>query len=160
MITEAALERQDIAALAQAFPGEDAILSGDIVRGEHVLHIAPAQIVPVLRFLKTQGYERLSTVTCVDWHPADPRFDVVYHLHSLKHNRRVRLKTKVGGEKPSLESATSVYPSADWYEREVFDLFGVTFTGHPDLRRLLMPEYWEGHPLRKDFPTDGYKYDY
>lgn len=160
MITESALERPDVAALAQAFP-ENVILAGDIAQGDCVLSVAPEQIVPVLRFLhENQGYERLSAVTCVDWHPAEPRFEVVYQLHSLKHNRRLRLKARVGGEKPQIDSAYSVYASANWYEREVFDLFGVTFTGHPDLRRLLMPEYWEGHPLRKDFPTDGYKYDY
>lgn len=159
MITESALERKDVKALAEAFP--QAILEGDIVRGECVLSVAPAQVVPIVRVLKeTQGYERLSAVTCVDWHPAEPRFEVVYQLHSLKHNQRMRLKVRVGGEKPTLESATGLYPSANWYEREVFDLFGVNFSGHPEMKRLLMPEYWEGHPLRKDFPTHGHKYDY
>lgn len=160
MISEAAQALPDVAALLRAFP-ENVILAGDTPLDETVLEIAAAEIVPVLRFLKTdQHYERLSAITCVDWHPAAPRFEVVYQLHSLRHNRRLRLKVRVGGETPTLESAMAVYRSANWYEREVFDLFGVTFRNHPDLRRLLMPDYWEGHPLRKDFPVHGHKYDY
>ena len=160
MITEAVQALPDIAALLRAFP-ENTILAGDTPLGESVLEIAPGEIIAVLRFLKTdQQYERLSAITCVDWHPAEPRFEVVYQLHSLRHNRRLRLKCRLGGEGPALESATAVYRSANWYEREVFDLFGVTFRNHPDLRRLLMPDYWQGHPLRKDFPVDGHKYDY
>lgn len=160
MISEPARARPDVAALLLAFP-EKTVLAGDTPLGEAVLEIAPAEIVPVLRYLKSsQQYERLSAVTCVDWHPAEVRFEVVYQLHSLRHNRRLRLKCRVGGEKPELESAMAVYSAANWYEREVFDLFGVSFRHHPDLRRLLMPDYWEGHPLRKDFPVHGHKYDY
>jgi NADH-quinone oxidoreductase subunit C len=160
MISESAQARPDVAALLRAFP-EKTILAGDTPLDDAVLEINPLEIVPVLRYLKgEQQYERLSAITCVDWHPAEPRFEVVYQLHSLRHNRRLRLKCRVGGAKPELESAYSVYRSANWYEREVFDLFGVSFRNHPDLRRLLMPDYWEGHPLRKDFPIHGHKYDY
>jgi len=160
IISEAAQAQADVAALLRAFP-ENVILAADLPLGETVLQIAPAEIVAVLRFLKTsQHFERLSAVTCVDWHPSEPRFEVVYQLHSIRQNRRVRLTCRVGGEAPELESATGVYSAADWYEREIFDLFGVRFAHHPDLRRLLMPDYWEGHPLRKDFPVHGHKYDY
>jgi len=97
----------------------------------------------------------LSSVTAVDRYPAEPRFEVVYHLHSVERNLRVRLKCRLGGENPQIESVTSVWRGANWYEREVFDLFGIRFNGHPDLRRIMMPEDWEGHPLRKDYPVTG-----
>jgi NADH-quinone oxidoreductase subunit C len=159
-VSESAQARPDVAALLLAFP-TNTVLAGDTPLGEAVVEIAPGEIVSVLRYLKTdQQYERLSAITCVDWHPAEPRFEVVYQLHSLRHNRRLRLKCRLNGEGAELESATAVYRSANWYEREVFDLFGVKFRHHPDLRRLLMPDYWEGHPLRKDFPIHGHKYDY
>jgi NADH-quinone oxidoreductase subunit C len=99
----------------------------------------------------------LSDVTCVDWTPAEPRFEVIYHLLSMPKKERVRLKVKLDGSSPVVESITSVWPGANYFEREVFDLFGVRFTGHPYLRRLLMPEDWEGHPLRKDYPVEGYR---
>jgi NADH-quinone oxidoreductase subunit C len=99
----------------------------------------------------------LSDITCVDWAPAEPRFEVVYHLLSMAKKERVRLKVKLDGASPVVESITSVWPGANYFEREVFDLFGVRFTGHPYLRRLLMPEDWEGHPLRKDYPVEGYR---
>jgi NADH-quinone oxidoreductase subunit C len=99
----------------------------------------------------------LSDVTCVDLYPSEPRFEVVYHLLSLARKERVRLKVRVEAESPAVESVTSVWPAANFFEREVFDLFGIRFTGHPYLRRLLMPEDWEGHPLRKDYPVEGYR---
>jgi len=99
----------------------------------------------------------LSDVTCVDWHPAEPRFEVIYHLLSISKKERVRLKVRLSGDGPAIESVTSVWPAANFFEREVFDLFGIRFTGHPYLRRLLMPEDWEGYPLRKDYPVEGYR---
>ena len=96
-------------------------------------------------------------VTCVDWYPSEPRFEVIYHLLSIAGKERVRLKVRLDGGSPAIESVTSVWPAANLFEREVFDLFGVRFTGHPYLRRLLMPEEWEGHPLRKDYPVEGYR---
>jgi NADH-quinone oxidoreductase subunit C len=99
----------------------------------------------------------LSDVTCVDWYPAEPRFEVIYHLLSIAKKERVRLKVRVESTSPAVESVTSVWPAANFFEREVFDLFGVRFTGHPYLRRLLMPEDWEGHPMRKDYPVEGYR---
>lgn len=102
-------------------------------------------------------FNYLSDVTCVDWYPSDVRFEVIYHLLSIPNKERVRLKVRLSGEIPALDSVTSVWPSANYFEREVFDLFGVRFNGHPYLRRLLMPENWEGHPLRKDYPVEGYR---
>jgi NADH-quinone oxidoreductase subunit C len=98
-----------------------------------------------------------SDVTCVDWYPSEPRFELVYHLLSIPNKERVRLKVKLNSSSPALESITSIWPGANYFEREVFDLFGIRFTGHPYLRRILMPEDWEGHPLRKDYPVEGYR---
>ena len=103
------------------------------------------------------AYNFLSDVTCVDWYPSEPRLEVIYHLLSISRKDRVRLKVRLPGSSPVVESVTSVWPAANYFEREVFDLFGVRFTGHPYLRRLLMPEDWEGHPLRKDYPVEGYR---
>jgi NADH-quinone oxidoreductase subunit C len=136
-----------------------ALLEGKRDRGEITLVIAPSRIVPVCRFLKERGFVRLSSITAVDWYPAEPRFEVVYHLHDIEHNQRLRLKCRVH-EGESLESVTSVWRGANWYEREVWDLFGIRFNNHPNLRRILLPEDWTDHPLRKDFPVHGGRYDY
>lgn len=102
-------------------------------------------------------FNYLADVTCVDWFPSEPRFEVVYHLLSISKKERVRLKVRLEGSGPTLDSVTVVWPGANYFEREVFDLFGVRFADHPYLRRLLMPEDWEGHPLRKDYPVEGYR---
>ncbi len=99
----------------------------------------------------------LSDVTCVDWYPAEPRFEVVYHLLSIPKKERVRLKVRLNSSSPNVDSLTSIWPGANYFEREVFDLFGIRFAGHPYLRRIMMPEDWEGHPLRKDYPVEGYR---
>jgi NADH-quinone oxidoreductase subunit C len=99
----------------------------------------------------------LADVTCVDWYPSEPRFEVVYHLLSITKKERVRLKVRLDGGSPALDSVTPVWPAANYFEREIYDLFGVRFAGHPYLRRLLMPEDWEGYPLRKDYPVEGYR---
>ena len=136
----------------------DAVVTGRYDKGELTLEIDPARIVSVCGFLKLElKFVRLSTVTAVDRHPAEPRFEVVYHLHSVERNERVRLKCRLSGERPEIESVTAVWRGANWYEREVFDLFGIGFPGHPDLRRILMPDDWEGHPLRKDYPVTGFR---
>jgi len=102
-------------------------------------------------------FNYLADITCVDWFPSEPRFEVVYHLLSITKKERVRLKVRLDGSSPALDSVTQVWPAANYFEREVFDLFGVRFAGHPYLRRLLMPQDWEGHPLRKDYPVEGYR---
>jgi NADH-quinone oxidoreductase subunit C len=124
--------------------------------GELTVEIAPERIVEACLFLKSdRQFERLSTVTAVDRYPSQPRFEVVYHLQSIAHNQRLRLKCRLTADRPEIDSVTAVWRSANWFEREVFDLFGVIFRNHPDLRRILMPEDWEGHPLRKDYPVTG-----
>ena len=142
-------------AAVEAFDG-DAVSGGKIDRGELTLEIAPGKISSICGFLKyDQNFNRLSTVTAVDRYPTEPRFEVVYHLHSVEHNLRVRLKCRLPGEDPVIESVTGVWQGANWYEREVFDLFGIKFLNHPDLRRIMLPEDWEGYPLRKDYPVTG-----
>jgi NADH-quinone oxidoreductase subunit C len=138
-----------------------AILETKEALGEITLIADPAQIVDLCRYLKSQEeFIRLSGVTAVDWHPAEPRFEVVYHLHSLARNTRIRVKCRLGGTNPEIESVYSVWRAADWYEREIFDMFGIRFANHPNLVRILMPVDWEGYPLRKDYPVHGYKYSY
>ncbi|HEY0163497.1 MAG TPA: NADH-quinone oxidoreductase subunit C [Edaphobacter sp.] len=107
--------------------------------------------------VKAAGYNFLEDVTAVDWYPSEPRFQITYHIlsHSLK--QRVRLAVRLDGEDAAVDSITSIWPSANFYEREVFDLFGVYFGGHPRLTRIMMPTDWEGHPLRKDYPVEGYR---
>jgi NADH-quinone oxidoreductase subunit C len=102
-------------------------------------------------------FNYLCDLTAVDWYPSEPRFEVVYHLLSIPKKERVRLKGRLDSSSPSIESVTSVWPAANFYEREVFDLFGIRFTGHPNLKRIMMPDNWEGHPLRKDYPVEGYR---
>jgi NADH-quinone oxidoreductase subunit C len=102
-------------------------------------------------------FNYLCDVTAVDWYPSEPRFEIVYHLLSIPQKEWIRLKARLDGSSPVIESITSVWPAANYFEREVFDLFGVRFTGHPLLQRLMMPDNWEGHPLRKDYPVEGYR---
>ncbi|HEX3471080.1 MAG TPA: NADH-quinone oxidoreductase subunit C [Silvibacterium sp.] len=144
-----------IASLLSSFP--ESILDAKFDRNELTLTIARDQIREVCRTVQDAGYNFLEDVTCVDWYPSEPRFQVTYHIlsHSLK--ERVRLVSLVGSIDPSIDSITPVWPSANFYEREVWDLFGVRFHGHPNLRRIMMPDEWEGYPLRKDYPVEGYR---
>ena len=149
------LRQNAIATAVEAFDA-DAITAGKLDRGELTLEIAPAKIASICGFLKyDQKFVRLSSVTAVDRYPLEPRFEVVYHLHSIEQKQRVRLKCRLEGGEPAIESVTSVWRGANWYEREVFDLFGINFLNHPDLRRIMLPDDWEGHPLRKDYPVTG-----
>ena len=125
-----------------------------------VLYVAGPAIVAVAKHLRdVEGFARLSAVTAVDWWPREPRFEVVYFLHSIAKNTRLRVIVRTKESDP-LESVSRIWRSANWYEREVFDLFGVQFYNHPNLERIMMPADWEGHPLRKDFPVHGHKYSY
>jgi NADH-quinone oxidoreductase subunit C len=127
-------------------------------RNELTIFIARESIRQACERLKSQGLiDFLSDLTCADFYPRDPRFEVAYHLLSIKRKDRVRLKVVLAGDDAVVESITPVWPSANFFEREVFDLFGVRFLGHPYLRRIMMPEDWEGHPLRKDYPVEGYR---
>jgi NADH-quinone oxidoreductase subunit C len=149
------LREQSVARAVEDFDG-DAVTGGKYDRKELTLEIAPGKIASVCGFLKyDQRFVRLSTVTAVDRYPSEPRFEVVYHLHSIERKERVRLKCRLAGPNPEIESVTGVWSGANWYERELFDLFGIRFLNHPDLRRIMMPDDWEGHPLRKDYPITG-----
>jgi NADH-quinone oxidoreductase subunit C len=159
MISEQILSFPAARELNDRFP--EVIAEAKDALGELTLWIDPARIVEVCGHLRRdQKFERISAVTAVDFWPADPRFEVVYHLHSLERNLRLRLKCRISGTNPEIDSVTSVWRGANWYEREVFDLFGIRFRNHPNLKRILMPEDWEGYPLRKDYPVHGHKYDY
>jgi NADH-quinone oxidoreductase subunit C len=149
------LRQNAIVTAVEAFDA-DAIAAGKLERGELTLEIAAAKIASICGFLKyDQKFVRLSSVTAVDRYPLEPRFEVVYHLHSVEQKQRVRLKCRLESDEPAIESVTSVWRGANWYEREVFDLFGINFLNHPDLRRIMLPDDWEGHPLRKDYPVTG-----
>jgi len=134
------------------------VLSWDVSHGELNMDIAPSNIEEFVEFLKADRNCRFSSlvdITAVDYPGREKRFDVVYHFLSMYRNQRIRLRVAVR-EDEMVHSITSVHPSANWFEREVFDMFGILFTGHPDLRRILTDYGFRGHPLRKDFPTTGY----
>ena len=126
-------------------------------RGELTLTIVPGKIRAAAAAMQAAGYNFFEDVTAVDWFPSTPRFQLSYHLLSHGFKQRIRLRVMVDGATPSVESITAVWPAANFYEREVFDLFGISFEGHPNLRRIMMPDDWEGHPLRRDYPITGYK---
>ncbi len=133
-------------------------VTDEIFRDEISLYVNADQIVEVCRALRDEyNFDFLEDLTAVDyWPEQEPRFHVVYQLYSYLHNVSLRLRVPVGGEEPSVPTVEGVYPNANWYEREVWDMFGIRFEGHSDLRRILMPFDWVGHPLRKDYPL-GYE---
>ena len=136
----------------------EAVLSHAVAQGELTLMVVPAHLVRLVAFLKDDSACRFSTlvdITAVDYPARAARFDVVYHFLSMYQNHRIRLKLAVGPDQ-MVASIAEVHPSANWFEREVFDMFGILYSGHPDLRRLLTDYGFRGHPLRKDFPTTGY----
>lgn len=138
----------------------DAFEDARVFRGELTVWVQAGGLRRVAEFLRDEaglGFNYLSDVTAVDHYPNEPRFETVYHLYSLENNQRVRLKVRLPGDDPRVDSMVPVWPAANAFEREVFDLFGVYFEGHPYLVRILMPEDWEGYPLRKDYPTEGYR---
>jgi len=102
-------------------------------------------------------YNALADITCVDWFPNEPRFEVVYQLFSIPNKKHLRLKVKLSGSDASLDSLVPLWPGANFFEREIYDLFGIRFDEHPNLTRIMMPDDWEGHPLRKDYPVEGYR---
>ncbi len=151
-------------ALQEAYPAfADAIEYVVVDRGELTLHIRPPRIAEVCRVLRDDEalrFELCSSVSGVDYLGDPRRLHVVYHLTSMTYRRRIRLECAVSVEDPHLPSVTAVYPTADWQERETWDMFGVVFDGHPGLTRILMPDDWEGHPQRKDYPLGGVPVEY
>lgn len=135
----------------------DALKDARWDRDELTLTIASEEIVAAGLAVQKAGYNFLEDVTAVDWFPSLPRFQVSYHIVSHTLKERIRLRVMLDESNPTVDSITVVWPSANYYEREVFDLFGVRFDGHPNLRRIMMPEDWVGHPLRKDYPVEGYR---
>ncbi|MBB5515723.1 NADH-quinone oxidoreductase subunit C [Rubricella aquisinus] len=137
---------------------EAAMLSHQVVGGELTVTVTPTNVPSFVQFLKDDAacqFTTLIDITAIDWPEREKRFEVVYHFLSMTQNQRIRVKVPVR-EREIVPSIIDVHPSADWYEREVFDMYGVMFSGHPDLRRILTDYGFRGHPLRKDFPTTGY----
>ncbi len=135
----------------------DAVRETHARLGDATACVDAGRVVDVLGFLRDQPgleFEMLSDVTAVDYLGEQPRFEVVYHLYSVARNHRVRIKARVSEDAPEIDSAVSLYASANWMEREVWDLYGIRFRGHPDLRRILLYDEFEGHPLRKDYPKE------
>jgi NADH-quinone oxidoreductase subunit C len=135
----------------------DGVRSVTTFRGQTTVQIERGLIVRACQVLHDDlGFDLLAALTCVDYWPEEPRYSVVYQLFCVPRSEMLGLRVAVDSRIGDVPSVVSVYPNADWHEREVFDLFGVRFAGHPDLRRLIMPHDWEGHPLRKDHPL-GYE---
>ncbi len=137
---------------------EDAVSRFEVTGGELTLIVPHDRIGEALTFLRDDGlcqYRTLVDIAGVDWPGREKRFDVVYHLLSMRQNQRIRVKTYIRDDEIA-ESVVNVFPNADWYEREVFDMYGILFGGHPDMRRLLTDYGFTGYPLRKDFPVTGY----
>ena len=135
---------------------EDSILETHSYRGDDTAVVKKEDILRICDFLKNEEtllYNFMMDLTAVDYLGRDPRFEVVYHLYSLKYNRRVRIKARLSEFDCLIDSIVPIWLCADWFEREAFDMYGITFKGHPELRRILLYEGFEGHPLRKDYPV-------
>jgi NADH-quinone oxidoreductase subunit C len=148
-------DHRAIAALTEHLPG--AIQDAKFDREELTLTVARESIVAVCKTVQAAGYDFLVDVSGVDWYPNQPRFQISYHILSLSLKQRIRLAVRVEEGDPSVDSITDIWPAANFFEREIFDLFGVRFGGHPNMRRILLPEDFKGNPLRKDFPVEGYR---
>ncbi len=151
-------------AVCEALPDNPALLALSEIatmakydRGELTVTVPTGSIVAAAAAVQAAGYNFFEDLTAVDWYPSDPRFQISYHIVSMKLKQRVRLAVLLDGDDPSVDSITSVWPSSNFYEREVFDLFGIRFIGHPNMTRIMMPLDWKGHPLRKDCPVEGYR---
>ncbi len=152
------------AAVIESLPEHPAVKAlGDLItdakfdRGELTLTVAKDSIIEALKAVKAAGYNAFQDMTAVDWYPSTPRFQLSYHIQSHSLKELLRLRVVLDEEDAVIESITHVWEGANYYEREVFDLFGIRFEGHPNLRRILMPDEWTGHPLRKDYPVEGYR---
>ena len=150
----------------KARPAVAALLSASLIDGAkfdrdeltiYINRVDIKQACQVLRESPQTRFNFLADITCVDVFPSEPRFEVIYSLLSHSRKERLRLIARVPGGDPAIESLMGLWPASNFFEREVFDLFGVRFVGHPNLRRIMMPEDWEGHPLRKDYPVEGYR---
>ena len=149
--------KQAVALLEEKFPEE--VVEVVEFRGDTTIEVKPSLIVEIMTALRDghdTGFKYLSMIAGMDYHPQTPRFGVVYNLYSHKHHNRVTLKTRLADDlAPAIDSVASVWSTAIWHEREAYDMMGIRFNGHPDLRRILMPEDWVGHHQRKDYPLRG-----
>ena len=139
--------------LTDAHPGS--VLGTEFSHDRAVLLAAPAQVPAIIKVLMDKGYTFIPSVHGVDYYPDEPRLGVLYEMLDMREVDRISVKARVSTEDPRIPSIVGLFPGADWDEREVYDLFGVIFEGHPDLRRILMPEDFEGHPQRRDYPIGG-----
>jgi NADH-quinone oxidoreductase subunit C len=155
---------ETVDALEAAWPGfGENVLRVVVDRGELTLHVKPAAVLEVATNLRNdpnQRYELLSSVSGVDYPDTETRLHAVYHFTSLTYRRRVRVEAAMTIADPHVPSVCSIYPTADFHERETWDMFGIVFDGHPGLTRILMPDDWEGHPQRKDYPLGGIAVEY
>lgn len=157
MTDSAAAEQDPIVQTLRAWDS-DAVAQVIEFRGELTLVVAGAHLRRIAEYLQSDlEFTFLSDISVVDRFPAEPRFELNYHLLSIAKRQTLRLRVWAAGPNPVVDSLTAVYPTSNWHEREIYDLFGVRFEGHPDLRRILLPEDWEGHPLRKDYPVEGFR---
>ena len=152
--------KSQVAQLQSKFGGaiEEVRMPMDYPTDVPIVYVNKESIIPILEFIRTDAafdYGYLSDITATD-EQIDPRFEVVYQMYSMSRHNRIRLKVRVR-ENEDVPTAVSLWPAANWAEREIFDMFGIKFKGHPDLRRILMDERWVGHPLRKDYPLRGYQ---
>jgi NADH-quinone oxidoreductase subunit C len=159
-VSDPDLEQSPIIEKLRAWDSQ-AVISTIHFRGEWTALVATPELRRVAEFLQSDAeteFDFLSDIAAVDRFPVEPRFELNYQLLSIARRHTLRLRVSIpGGADPNVESVTAVWPAANWMEREIFDLFGVRFAGHPYLHRILMPDDWEGHPLRKDYPVEGYR---
>jgi NADH-quinone oxidoreductase subunit C len=149
-------ERAAVAVLQRA----GLLVGAKFDRNELTVYVDRADIRRVCELLRDSAdtrFNMLLDITCVDVFPTEPRFEVLYHMISHARRERLRIIARVDGQDPTIESVMSLWPAMNFFEREVFDLFGIRFIGHPNMRRIQMPEDWEGHPLRKDYPVEGFR---
>jgi len=135
----------------------DALTNAKLDRGELTLTVAAEEIRAACEAVRAAGYNFFEDMTAVDWFPQSPRYQLSYHILSLKLKERIRVCAMLDDPDPAIESITAVWAGANYFEREVFDLFGVHFQGHPNLRRIMLPDDWKDYPLRKDYPVEGYR---
>jgi len=142
---------------AASVVASDLFVDAKFDRGELTVEVKREGIIAMAQAVQKDGYNFLVDVTAVDWYPSEPRFQVTYHMLSHSLQKIIRLIVRLDSTDAAVDSMTAVWPSANFYEREIFDLMGVHFGGHPNLTRIMMPTDWQGHPLRKDYPVEGYR---
>jgi NADH-quinone oxidoreductase subunit C len=159
-VTEATSQNANVVVEALRSWSANAISEVIEFRGETTIVLARKVLRTVAERCRDEEklqFNLLTDATCLDRFPMEPRFELNYHLVSIPLRQKVRLRVRLSGDDPVVDSLVPVWPGANWLEREIFDLFGVRFADHPDLRRILLPDDWEGHPLRKDYPVEGYR---